>query len=89
MFLDTRSVAAFLLVATVTAAAAGEGSARGPTRQLCPEDAPEGVRLPPNPECHAAAAARPRVSRENGIHEIGGVEVRVGGRIGAQYGIAR
>lgn len=86
MFPDPRSLAAALLLAGLASAAAGAGEAR-PPRRLCPEDAPEGVRLPPQPGC--AAASPTKTARDEGFRDLGGVKVRIGGRVGAEYGIGR
>ena len=56
-------------------------------RRLCPEDVPEGVRLPARPGCPAARAARPR--GDDGSYEIGGVTLRVGGRVGVDTSLRR
>lgn len=65
-------------------AAAAEQPARP---RLCPEDAPEGVRLPPRPGCGQAA---PQARGSDGFHDLGnGVKVRIGGRVGADYDMRR
>ena len=71
------------LCATLTAAAAEQ-----PARpRLCPEDAPEGVRLPPRPGCGQAA---PQARGSDGFRDLGnGVKVRIGGRVGADYDMRR
>ncbi|MGU3540734.1 hypothetical protein [Methylobacterium sp. A54F] len=73
-----------LVPCLVHPAAAGElGRPR-----LCPEDAPEGVRLPPRPGCGRAEAAVPR--GRDGFRDLGnGVSVRVGGRAAAEFGVRR
>lgn len=86
MFPDPRSLAAALLCAALASAPAEAGDARAPHR-LCPEDAPEGVRLPPQPGCAATTASKP--SRDDGFRDLGGVKLRVGGRVGAEYGTGR
>ncbi len=86
MFPDSRSLAAAFLVAGLASAQAGAADGRAP-RRLCPEDAPEGVRLPPQPGC--AATDAPKAVRQGGFRDLGGVEVRVGGRVGAETGIGR
>ncbi|WP_019905128.1 hypothetical protein [Methylobacterium sp. 77] len=57
------------------------------TRRLCPEDAPEGVRLPASKAC---PGAKPDLGRsEDGFHWIGDVKVRVGGRVTLDHDMRR
>lgn len=74
----------FLLAGLAAPALATERP--GPTR-LCPEDAPEGVRLPPRPDCGNTPRRRPAEAR--GTHDLGGVQLRIGGRVSATYGAGR
>lgn len=75
-----------LLGLLATAAQAGEGL--GARRAApCPQDAPEGVRFPDRPDC--AARPRPRVREADGFRDLGGVRLRVGGRVSAEYGLGR
>ena len=64
-------------------------AAERPVRpRLCPEDAPEGVRLPPQPGCGTREAAAPR--RDAGFHEIlPGTGIRIGGRAGSTFDMRR
>jgi len=64
-------------------------AAEQPTRsRLCPEDLPEGVRLPAQPGC--TAGARPAPTRQDGTYDLGnGTTVRIGGRTSAEYGMRR
>ncbi|KQT84883.1 hypothetical protein ASG51_02100 [Methylobacterium sp. Leaf465] len=78
------SCAVLLWLAGVLAAGAAERT----KPHLCPENAPEGVRLPPQPGC-AAAGPKPAAPDSQGFRDVGGVKLRVGGRIGAEYGFAR
>ncbi|MCJ2021110.1 hypothetical protein [Methylobacterium sp. E-065] len=67
------------------AARAAEQPARS---RLCPEDLPEGVRLPPQPGC--AAGTRPAPTRREGVYDLGdGTTVRIGGHASATYGVRR
>ena len=77
-------LSAALLIAPVAGPArAGEVPARS---RLCPEDLPEGVRLPPQPGCEAAAQ-KPR-PRRDGVYDLGnGTTVQIGGRASATYGV--
>ena len=56
--------------------------------RLCPEDAPEGVRLPPQPGCGSREV--PASRRETGFHEIlPGTGIRVGGRASSTFDMRR
>ncbi|MDR7038783.1 hypothetical protein J2X36_003554 [Methylobacterium sp. BE186] len=66
-------------------AAAGDRSARP---RLCPEDAPEGVRLPSRPGCGREPLRAP--ARGDGFVDLGnGVQVRINGRASADFGVRR
>jgi len=74
-----------LLTLTLGAAQAGEQLERA---RLCPEDLPEGVRLPPQPGC--TGSPRTPQPRRQGVYELGdGTTVRIGGRTSAEYGVRR
>ena len=73
-----------LWFAGMVAADAGE---QMPPR-LCPENAPEGVRLPSRRGC-GSERALDRSARDQGFRDIDGVKLRVGGRITAEYGVSR
>lgn len=76
----------FLACIGLTLAALPVAAGEGP-RRLCPEDAPEGVRLPQRRDCPGAA---PMGSRsEAGRHRIGDVQVRVGGRVTLDHDMRR
>lgn len=76
-----------LLILGALVVATAAGAAEAPVRsRLCPEELPEGVRLPPPPGCAAAPAAK---RREDGFHDLGGVSVRVTGRAAAEFGARR
>ena len=80
---------AFLLALALAASAAqsAEKAAEKAARpRLCPEDAPEGVRLPPQPGCGTREGA---ARRDDGFRDLGGIQVKVGGRVGAEYGVRR
>ncbi|MGU3416822.1 hypothetical protein [Methylobacterium sp. D54C] len=79
--------AALLLTLIVLAAAARAGEA--PTRaRLCPENLPEGVRLPPQPGCDASV--RPPTPRRPGHFDLGdGTSIQIGGSASALYGVRR
>ena len=73
------------LTAQATERQATERQARP---RLCPEDAPEGVRLPPQPGCGTREVPAPR--RETGFHEIlPGTGIRVGGRASSTFDMRR
>jgi len=76
---------ALLLALAAGAAQAGEPPVRS---RLCPEDLPDGVRLPPQPGCDAAVTG-PK-SRRDGLYDLGnGTTVQIGGRASAAYGVRR
>jgi hypothetical protein len=76
---------ALSVLVTTGAASATEQAARS---RLCPEDLPEGVRLPPRPGCEAAAPKPPPARR--GFYDLGdGTTVQIGGRVGAEFGARR
>ncbi len=77
--------AALLIALALTLPAAAAERQERP--RLCPEDAPEGVRLPPRPGCGRDAA---RAGAPDGFRDLGnGVKVRIGGRVGAVYDVRR
>ena len=56
--------------------------------RLCPDDLPEGVRLPPRRGCTADPV--PTKPHQNGFHDLGnGTTVRIGGRAAAEFGVRR
>ena len=74
-----------LAVLAVAGAAPAVAAPRGmPERRLCPEDAPEGVRLPPREGCTGAARAP-----SDRVRDIDGIRVRIGGRVGVDAGFRR
>ena len=77
------------LMLLIAFAAGAAQAAEQPSRsRLCPEDLPEGVRLPPQPGC-TAGARHPAPHRE-GFYDLGnGTTVQVGGRASAEYGVRR
>ncbi|MGU3465420.1 hypothetical protein ACLBXO_11255 [Methylobacterium sp. C33D] len=77
----------FLLALVLLSGAAGAGEA--PTRaRLCPENLPEGARLPPQPGCDAAFR-QPR-PRRPGHFDLGdGTSIQIGGSASALYGVRR
>ena len=70
-----------LLVVAALLAASPLSAAEVKRPRLCPEDAPEGVRLPPRPGCGVPEAARPK--RDPGYYELGD---RITGRASAVVG---
>lgn len=82
-----RSVAMLLAAAVALPAWAGERPGHASVPRLCPDDAPEGVRLPPRPNCKAAP--RRAAKADDGFRDLGGVRLRIGGRVGAEYGLRR
>ncbi|MBY0258660.1 hypothetical protein [Methylobacterium sp.] len=77
---------ALLCLGALVPGAAGAGERPVPPR-LCPEDAPEGVRLPPRPDC--GTGTRRPAAPSRGVHDLGGVQLRIGGRVSAEYGAGR
>ncbi|MWV25940.1 hypothetical protein FVE89_28990 [Methylobacterium sp. 2A] len=76
---------ALLLVLTAGAAHAAGQPARA---RLCPENLPEGVRLPPQPGCTDTARTPP--TRRQGVYDLGdGTTLQIGGRASAEYGVRR
>lgn len=84
-----------LVVPLVPPSVAAGWAAEQPARsRLCPDDLPEGVRLPPQPGCGTASktaaskTAEPdTAARKVGIYDLGdGTTLRVGGRASAAYG---
>ncbi|GJE38820.1 hypothetical protein [Methylobacterium persicinum] len=56
-------------------------------RQICAKDLPEGAHLSALPAC---AETPPRKADGHGFRDLGnGVSVRIGGRVGAEYGVSR
>ncbi len=82
MSLPSRTILAALLLAAPAGAIAAERPARS---ALCPEDAPEGVRLPPRPGC-PREGARPAPPRRDFGSDL---DIRVGGRVSAGFGVQR
>ncbi|MCJ2143516.1 hypothetical protein [Methylobacterium sp. E-066] len=79
------SVLASLFLIAAGAAASAEQPVRS---RLCPEDLPEGVRLPPRPGCDVPAH-KPTTPRR-GFYDLGdGTTVQIGGRVGAEFGTRR
>ncbi|MDP4004943.1 hypothetical protein [Methylobacterium sp. NEAU K] len=78
-----------LLVLLVSLAAGVAQAAEQPVRsRLCPDDLPDGVRLPPPPGC-GQRVPKPK-TRRDGFYDFGdGTTVQVGGRAGAEYGVRR
>jgi hypothetical protein len=70
------------------AGALAVGAAERTPPHLCPENAPEGVRLPQRPGC-GPARPKPALPDDQGFRDVGGVKLRVGGRVGAEYGFGR
>lgn len=78
-------LAAGLSIAAPLPAPAAERPARP---RLCPEDAPEGVRLPPQPGCGSREIPAPR--RDSGFHEIlPGTGIRIGGHASSSFDTRR
>ncbi|MCJ2015725.1 hypothetical protein [Methylobacterium sp. J-076] len=76
-----------LLLVAVLASGGGLATERPTRAQLCAGDLPEGAHLPALPACRAASAP---ARRADGFRDWGnGLSVRVGGRVGADYGVTR
>ncbi|MCJ2129158.1 hypothetical protein [Methylobacterium sp. E-045] len=56
-------------------------------RRLCPDDAPEGVRLPPRASCPDRGAQQ--AGWPSGSHRIGDVQIRIDGRVSLDHDIRR
>ena len=70
----------------VGAASAAEQPVRS---RLCPDDLPEGVRLPPRPGCAASQPSTPTPTRRD-FYDLGdGTTVQIGGRAGVEFGARR
>lgn len=69
------AAAALLAVLGLAPATAGGGT----RPRLCPQDAPEGVHLPPRPGCDTVSERRP--ASGDGFRDLGnGVSLKLGGR---------
>ncbi len=79
----TRSLAGLALALGV----APPAHAGDTVRRLCPEDAPEGVRLPVRAGCPGRQPDRARV--DDGFREVGGIKIRVGGRVSLDHDMRR
>lgn len=79
-----------MLVAVLLSAVAqaGEGTRpRAVGKRPCPHEAPEGVRPPERPDC--TTSLYPAARETDGFRDIGGVHLRIGGRVSATYGAGR
>ena len=84
-----RTVRVVLAAILLTACAAGAAERPAPARP-CPENLPEGVRLPPQPGCDRTARDADRKADETGFRDLGdGVSVRMNGRVDVEYGVRR
>lgn len=80
-----RLVLGLALVGLTGTAQAGEPPTRA---RLCPENLPDGVRLPPQPGCSDTPRTPP--TRRQDVYDLGnGTTVRIGGRTSAEYGVRR
>ena len=79
----------FVLMLPLAFAVGTAQAAEPPTRShLCPEDLPEGVRLPAQPGC--TPGRRNPAPHRDGFYDLGnGTTVQVGGRASAEYGVRR
>jgi hypothetical protein len=86
--LTPLAIGAGQAAAQSTARSASEAAAPPVRSRLCPDDLPEGVRLPPQPGC--TAEPRSRQPRRDGVYDLGnGTTLRIGGRASAEYGARR
>lgn len=80
---EPSAITVAVLAALLTGSASPARAAGKPERpRLCPQDAPEGVRLPPQPGCATRDAPAPK--RETGLYDLGN-GIRIGGRAGAVF----
>ncbi|SFM28875.1 hypothetical protein [Methylobacterium pseudosasicola] len=78
-----------ILALTLLIAAAAAAAEQPVRSRLCPEDLPEGVRLPPHPGCDGPAQ-KPATPQRRGFYDLGdGTTVQIGGRAGAEFGARR
>ncbi|QGY03906.1 hypothetical protein MMSR116_19900 [Methylobacterium mesophilicum SR1.6/6] len=84
--MNARTLAALLALSAIGPVSAAEQPRRS---KLCPEDLPEGVRLPPQPGCGAGpVGAEPK--RRSGEYDLGdGTTLRFGGRVTSEFGVRR
>lgn len=76
------------LLAGLGSAVSPQAAGRTERPRLCPQDAPEGVRLPPRDGCETQV--RPRPAEADGFRDLGnGVRLRIGGRAGASVDTRR
>ena len=84
-----RTVRLMLAAILLTPCAAGAAGRPAPARP-CPENLPEGVRLPPQPGCGRAARDPDGRRGEDRFRDLGdGVSVRLNGRVGTEFGVRR
>lgn len=82
------SLLASVLLVVPPAVGAAQAVEQPGRSRLCPEDLPEGVRLPPQPGC-AGPTGKP-ATRRDGVYDLGnGTTLQVGGRSSAEYGVRR
>lgn len=79
-----------VLAAILLTAGAAQAAERPVLARPCPDNLPDGVRLPPQPGCDARARAPEKRSRADGFRDLGdGVSVRIDGRVGTEFGVRR
>jgi hypothetical protein len=77
-----------LVLLGVLAAGASAAAERPQRARLCPENLPEGARLPPQPGC-TGEPERPK-PRRTGVYDLGdGSTLQIGGRASAAFGARR
>jgi hypothetical protein len=78
-------VSSAILIAATLAAGSALAAERPVRPRLCPDDLPDGAHLPVQAGCETATPAKPR---GDGFRDLGnGTSVRIGGRVGAEYGV--
>ena len=84
--MNARTLAALLALSAIGPVSAAEQPRRS---KLCPEDLPEGVRLPPQSGCGVGPVqSEPR--RRPGAYDLGdGTTLQIGGRVTSEFVVRR
>jgi hypothetical protein len=80
-----RALPCLVLLGVVAAGTSVAAEERPQRSRLCPENLPEGARLPPQPGC-TGESERPK-PRRTGVYDLGdGTTVQISGRASAVFG---